>query len=236
MALDDAELAEVKTFVDDITTLLSAEETERGGFTVENLRETATWMMLGEKYYNRMTENLGVTKEGVRETIDKADYKEYETEYLYLPTTYYDEEYTIRDESEEVIESRKAQMQDYYDQVVLGAPFKELAASDEVLVHNTRTFLAVGDGAEENYRTAAVNLKVGEICAPIQTEYGIYLIRMLDDECTKTYEATVDAEYELQRNEAFQAAYEVLLAEYEVTVNEDAWGEILLGATVSILE
>ncbi len=236
MTLDAAEIAETNTFVDDLTTLLSAEETERGGFTVENLRATAEWMMLGEKYYNRMTENLGVTKESVRETINPANYKEYETEYLYLPTTYYDEEYTIQNESEDIIESRKAQMQDYYEQVVAGASFDSLAASDDVLVHKTRTFLAEGDGAEELYKSTAMSLEVGEVCAPIQTEYGVYLIRMLDDECTKTYEATVDAEYELRRNEAFQAAYEVLLAEYEVKVNEDAWGEIMLGATVSISE
>ena len=86
------------------------------------------------------------------------------------------------------------------------------------------------------YKDTAALLENGEICSPIQTEYGIYIIRMVDDQCTKSYEAAVDAEYELKRSEAFQAAYEVLLAEYEVTVNEEAWGEIILGATVSLLE
>ena len=153
-----------------------------------------------------------------------------------MPTTYYDEAYNVCEESAEEIEARKAQMQDYYEQVTEGTTFETLAAADEMLVHNVRTFLAEGDGAEGAYKTAAVKLEEGKVCAPIQTEYGIYVIRMLDDDCTKTYEATVEAEYELQRNEAFQAAYEVLLAEYDVTVNTEAWDDILLGATVSILE
>ena len=192
--------------------------------------------MLGEKYYNMMTENLGITEESVRELINPEDYKEYETEYLYLPTTYYDEEFNVCNESEDVIAARMAQLQDYYEQVTAGATFEELAEAEETLVYKTRTFLEEGDGAEAGYKEAAVKLKVGEVCAPIQTEYGLYIIRMLDDNCTKTYEATVQAEYELKKSEAFQAAYEVLLEEYEVQVNEEAWGDILLGATVSILE
>lgn len=236
MVLTDEEVQENVSFVEDLKEMLSAEETERGGFTEENLLETCGWMMLAEKYYGKMTETLGVTMESVRETINKDDYKEYETEYLYFPTTYYDEEYNICEESEEVIESRKAQMQDYYEQVADGAAFEDLVATDEELVYNVRTFLAEGDDAEAAYKEAAIKLAVGEVCAPVQTEYGVYIIRMLDDECTKTYEETVEAEYEIQCSEAFQAAYEVLLAEYEVTVNTEAWEDIILGATVSILE
>lgn len=236
MTLTEEEQAENESFVEEIKLVLTAEETERGGFTTENLREVCGWMMLAEKYYGKMTENLGVSEEAVRESISKEDYKEYETEYLYLATTYYDENYEICNESEEVMKARKEQMQTYYEKVLTGASFEELASSDEMLIHNTRTFLAKGEGAEAAYIAEAAKLKVGEVCAPVQTEYGVYLVRMLDDECTKSYEAAVEAEYELQRSEAFEAAYEVLLAEYEVTVNEAAWKDIIIGATVSILE
>lgn len=236
MELTAEELAECNSFVEDLKGMISAEETERGGFTEKNLRETCQWMMLAEKYYTKMTEMLGITKESVREKINKEDYKEYETEYLYLATTYYDEEYNVCEESTEVIEARTEQMQEYYEQVKEGASFEALAAENPNLIHNTRTFVDGGDGAEKAYKMAAKKLEVGSVSGLVQTEYGIYLIRMVDDECTKTYEATVEAEYEIQRNEAFQAAYDVLLAEYDVTVNEEAWADIRLGATVSLLE
>ena len=70
----------------------------------------------------------------------------------------------------------------------------------------------------------------------MQTEYGVYLIKMLDDECTKTYEAAVDAAYEVERSNAFAAAYNVLLAEYAVQINEAVWDKVLFGATVSLSE
>lgn len=236
MGLTAEEQAENKALVEELKTLLSAEETERGGFTTENLTETCAWMMLGEKYYNKMTDSLGITKESVRETIHKEDYKEYKTEYLYLSTSYYDEDYNVCQESEDVKLSAMAQMQDCYEQVLEGATFAELAAADDTLMYDTRYFLETGEEAEAQYKAAATVLENGEVCAPIQTEYGVYLIRMVDTACLKTYEETVETQYELQRSKAFEAAYEVLLAEYEVTVNEEAWDDIILGATVSILE
>jgi len=236
MELTEEEQKDCDAFVEEIKEVMSAEEAERGGFTTESLQKVCRFMMLAEKYYTNMTDTLGVTREGVRETINKADYKEYETEYLYLATTYYDEEYNICEESDEIKEERKALMREYYDQVKAGTSFAELAEREETLVHNTRTFLEKGDGAEESYREAAVKLKKGEVTGPVETEYGLYLIRMLDEDCTKSYEAAVEAEYELQRSDAFAAAYEVLLAEYEVNVNDAVWEEVVFGATVSILE
>lgn len=236
IGLTDAEQQENNALVEEMKKLLTAEETERGGFTTENLRETSAWMMLAEKYYKQMTDNLGITKESVRETINKDDYKEYDTEYLYLSTTYYDEEYNVCQESDAVKKEKKASMQEYFEQVEDGVLFEKLAAVDDSLVHNRRTFLVEGEQAEPEYKEAAMKLAEGEVCGPVQTEYGVYLIRMIDDECTKTYEATVEAEYELKCSEAFLAAYEVLKEEYEVQVNEEAWGEVMLGATVSILE
>lgn len=236
MSLTREEMEENNTYVERIKELMSAEEAERGGFTTENLREVCAWMRLAEKYYDRMTEKLGITKESVRETINKAEYKEYETEYLYLANTYYDEEYNICEESKEVKQANFAQMQDYYEQVAQGVTFETLAGMDDALVWNTRTFLEKGDGAETAYAKAAAELAVGEVCAPVETEYGIYLIRMVDDACTQSYEAAVNAEYELQRSEAFEAAYEVLLSAYEVTINEEAWGDIVFGATVNLIE
>lgn len=223
-------------FVEKVKDALTAEETERGGFTTENLRETAAWMMLAEKYYTQITDNLGITKEGIRETVNKEDYKEYETEYLFLSTTYYDEEYNVCQESDEVKKEKKDRMQTYYEQIQDGDLFEKLTAQDDSLVHNRRTFLIDSDQAEPEYMKAAIKLAEGEVCGPVQTEYGVYLIRMIDDECTKTYEATVEAEYELKCSEAFAAAYDVLRQGYEVQVNEEVWGDVLLGATVSILE
>lgn len=236
MSLTEEEIEQNNAFVEQIKEVLTAEETERGGFTTEGLREVCGWMMLAEKYYNKMTDNLDVDKEEVRATINKEEYKEYETQYLYLATAYYDDNFNICQESDDVKAAHMAKMQDYYEQVMEGVTFEVLQNADSSLKVNTRTFLEQGDGAEEAYRQAAKALETGEISAPVQTEYGIYLIRMVDPDCTKSYEAAVDAAYESERQKAFVAAYKVLREQYEIAVNEEVWGDIVFGSTVSLME
>lgn len=236
MTLTVDEMTQNNAYVERIKEALTAEETERGGFTTDGLRSVCAWMMLAEKYYDKMTERLGITKESVRDTVNQEDYKEYETEYLYLATAYYDDKYELQEELPEVKEAYMQQMQAYYEQVLEGKTFEELAQGENAPVYKTRTFLADGTGAEEAYAKAAAGLKTGEVSLPVQTEYGIYLIKMVNENCTETYEAAVDAAYEVERSKAFSAAYEVLLAEYPVQVNDEVWDEVLLGATVSIVE
>lgn len=236
ISLTAEELEQNNAYVEQIKESLTAEETERGGFTTEVLRTVCEWMMVAEKYYDKMTEGLGVTREDISESINREEYKEYETEYIYLATTYYDENYELQQESEEIKAAYAQQMADFYEEVQDGVSFEELAEGEEALMHETRTFLVNGSGAEEAYAEAAARLSVGEISEPVQTEYGIYLIKMVDDHCTRSYEAAVDAAYEAARSEAFDAAYQVLLSKYPVEINEEVWNEVLLGAMVSIAE
>lgn len=236
MGLSAEEQQETVAYVEGLKQMLTAEETERGGFTADSLKKTCSWIKLGEKYYNKITDNLGITRESIQKTINKEDYKEYKTEYLYLSTTYYDDNYNVCQEEDSIKEERMAQMWDYYEQVQNGMSFEALADTDETMMYKVRVFLAEGQQAEQAYMEAAKQLANGQVCGPVQTEYGIYLIRMLDDDCTDTYDAAVTEKYELERSEAFEAAYQALLEDYEVTVHAEVWDEVRMGAMVSLIE
>ena len=70
----------------------------------------------------------------------------------------------------------------------------------------------------------------------LKTEYGIYIIRMVDRDCQVSYEEAVDAAFEVKKSEAMEAAYRVLSEQYPTELNEEAWSEIVIGATVSLRE
>lgn len=236
VTLTAEETKENADYVDRVIAALTAEETERGGFTKENLIETCAWMTLAEKYYDKMTQNLGIDRETVRKSIDPQEYKEYETEYLYLATTYYDEQFEICQMTEAEVAERMERMKECYSLVQEGNSFSEIMECVDLVEQKTRLFREDGSGAEVAYAEAAKKLADGEVCGPIQTEYGIYLIRMVNRNCTKSYEEAVDAAYELERSTAFQKAYEVLLEGYTIEKNEAAWADIIIGEMVNLAE
>ena len=236
LVLSKEDLSGVTETVSNIKEALTAEETERGGFTEENLYETGCFLKLADKYYDKMTENLPVTKESVASELNKEEYEEYKTSYLYYPTTYYSDDFSLCEETEENKQIARERMEELYLLAKQGDSFDVLAEQEKKTTVNTRTFLVNGLGAEDAYRDAAKLLQNGEISMPVQTEYGIYLIRMEDRECSETYDAKVDELFEQKRSEAFAAAYEVLRSEYQIEVNQEAFQDILLGATVSYIE
>lgn len=236
MELTEEEKKENEAYVERVKESMTAEEAERGGFTTEGLQKACAWMMTAEKYYDKMTDNLGITRESVSEGIDPEEYREFETEYLYLPTTYYNEEYQVCEETDEVCAERMERMKLYASLLKKGDTFEELMELDDELQYKKRLFRKDGSGAEEAYVTAAKEMNNGELTGPVKTEYGIYLIRMLDTDCRTSYEEAVDAAYEVKKSEAFDAVYRVLLERYPTEINENAWADIILGATVSLME
>ena len=236
MELTAEEQKENEAYVERVKAEMTSEEAERGGFTTQGLLDACAWMMTAEKYYDRMTENLGITRESAAETINPEDYREYETEYLYLPTTYYDEQYQVCEESEEIIAARLERMKEYAVLLQQGETFAELLERDGELTYKQRLFRENGSGAETAYAEAAKKLKNGELTGPVKTEYGIYIIRMVDRDCQVSYEEAVDAAFEVKKSEAMEAAYRVLSEQYPTELNEEAWSEIVIGATVSLRE
>lgn len=227
------EMQKVRAYVEDLKQTMSAAEAERGGFDKESLTETATRMFLAEKYYENMTQNLGVDKEKVAKSINPEEYREYKTEYLYMPTTYYDENYELCQESEEVKKLCREVMESYKKEIDRGKTFGEIVGEDDSLQQKERKFLENGNGAEVAYAAAAKKLGENEICGPVQTEYGLYLIRMIDKDCKEAYDEAVEAAYESEKRKAFEAAYQVLLESYEIEVKEESWTGIVMGKTVS---
>lgn len=233
LTLTANELQNVKAYVEEMKQNLSASEAERGGFGSESLQKMVTEMFLAEKYYESMTQNLGVDKDKVKKTVNPEEYREYKTEYLYMPTTYYNEKYELCQESEEVKQLCREVMESYKKETERGKTLEEIAAKDDSLQCKERKFLVNGNGAETAYAAAAKKLGENEICGPIQTEYGLYLIRMIDNDCKDAYNEAVETAYEGEKRKAFEAAYRVLLESYEIEVTKENWNGVVMGKTVS---
>ena len=101
-----------------------------------------------------------------------------------------------------------------------------------VPVYLVTGFLESGKTAEEAYKKASAKLEIGEYSVPVQTEYGIYVIKMIDNACMDSYNAAVEEAYETAVKDAFAVWYEETKVEYTITVNDIVWEPIVLGNVV----
>lgn len=236
MELTEEENEDNQTFVNEIFSVISAEELERAGFTRETLLKTVEFMTYAEKYYNTLINSFGITEEEVKKEINQEDYKEYETEYLYLSTSSYDENYQVIERTEEEKAEDYALMQDILAQLKAGSTMIQIKEANEKLTHTTRTFLADTETVDIAYVQAAKELKNGEYSDIVETKYGYYIILMVDENCTDSYLAALDDAYGAKVDVVFNEAFAKIEEDYPQTINEEVWGAIEIGKTIIMVE
>lgn len=234
LELSEEEKAENAKFIDDFLDVASTELLERTGFTEENLTETLEFMGLAEKYYDVLAESFEISDASIDAEIKKDDYKEYSTEYLYLSTSSYDSEYNLVERSEEEKAAYYELMQGYLEQLKQGASMEEIAQQNTALTHTAKVFLADAETVDPSYRQAAAVLDNESYSEVVRTKYGYYIIRMIDNNCTASYEAAREELLQAKEDEAFAKAFEELQALYPQDINEEIWGPLVIGETAVV--
>lgn len=232
LALTDAEIAENRVYVNTVLNSFTEEQLEQNGMTFDAIEATTQMMALAEKYYDYFLNNIDITLEEIKAGINPEDYKEYKTEYWYLATSRYDENYEIEQFTQEEKEEVMRKMQKVQEELLSGKTTDLLQKEYTGLLHETRTFLENGKKAEEAYKKVCAQMEIGEYSELVQTEYGIYVIKMIDNACMDSYNAAVEEAYETAVKDVFAVWYEETKAEYEITVNEMVWEPIVLGNVV----
>lgn len=229
LELSEEEKAENAEFMEELLSSLNAATLERTGFTKELLTETLEMMSLAEKYYAVMAEGFGISEEMVAAEVNREDYKEYSTEYLYLSTSSYDSEYNLIECSEEEKVANYALMQSYLEQIKDGVTMEEIKEQNAALTYTTKVFLADAATVDPDYRRVAATLENGAFSDVVETKYGYYIILMIDNDCTDSYEAALAEAFQIMEDEAFTKAFEELQVTYPQTINEELWEPLVFG-------
>ncbi len=232
--LTPEEEAENEVFVNTVFESLSAKELERAGFTRAKLNETAKLMTLAEKQYNFIVEKFGIDENAVIASVKREDYKEYQTEYLYLPTASYDENYQLIERTDAEKAEDYAYMVGLLGRLKKGETMAELvkAETESKLSNEDRTFLADAEDVDTAYIEATAGLANGEYSEVIETKYGYYIIKMINSDCTDAYMAALDDAYGAKVDELFTAEYAKLEEKYGYIINEEIWESLEFGSII----
>lgn len=232
LKLTDEEQTANQTKVDQMLAALTDEQLKTTGFTKESLLKVNEKVVVGEKYYNKLVDTFDIDDQAIKDTVNKDDYKEYKTEYLFVPTAKYDESYNVVQLSDEEKTTAKNSINAALKEVKAGKEFSEIIKNDETLTTNTRDFVSGDSTTEKPYQDAAAALGKGEFTSsPVQTDYGYYIIKMVDNEATDRYDSAVTDAITKAETDKFTTEFEKIKKDYNITVNDKVWDTIVMGET-----
>ncbi|MFV0343114.1 MAG: peptidylprolyl isomerase [Anaerocolumna sp.] len=237
--LTEEEETTAKTNAESVLSQISEEQLAITGFTTESLTAVQEKLAIGERYYTDLVEGFDIDDQALTDSISKEDNRQYDTEYLVVPTVTYDESYQQVALTEEEIAAAKDVITSALEQAKAGDAFADIAtalSTDDITVSTSTLNFVKDDGsAEESYQEAALALENDEIAdGIIETETALYVIKMVDNNSTETYDAAVEEAIATAENDAFTVKYDEIKAEYTITENADVWDAIVMGETTLV--
>lgn len=219
--LTEEELAESAENAKAIMKDLPKEQLAITGFTEEILKKVQEKLLLGDKYHAKIMEGISIDEDAIAASIKYEDYKQYDTEYLYVPTI---------DEEDLSIEEARTILNEALEEIKGGADFEDIENPD--IMYSELSFV-YGDGTiDSNFQDAAIPLSINEITdTVIEAEDGLYIIKMMSNDSRESHEAAIEEAIFMEEDEKFMEVFDELLKSYTTEVNKPIWDTIIMGKT-----
>lgn len=237
-SLTDEQKETVNTNVNDLlNNTLSKSMAKKNGFTKEYLTDIISKTTLVNTYRLDIIDSLDVDDDEIKAGINKDEYKRHDIEYLFISTKIADEqgEYTdmTQEEKAEALNKIKAIEND----AATTEDWSTLIPEDEDELVYYESYYLESDTSkfDAGLTSMMAELDNGEISDIYEAANGYYIVRMINNNSTKSYDEAVLQAISTAETEAYQKYYtETVMPKYKYDVKEKAvkrlnMGQITLG-------
>lgn len=231
-SLTDEEIATIKENSTAVIEQMSKEQLALTGFTEEAIIEIQKKWAITDKYYEDLIDSFDIDDEAIKKGIDKEQYKEYSTEYIMVPTATADEEGNLTPVSADEKKAAKEKIKAIYDKVKKSKNLEDGITDGDSDVNYTDLSFLPNDENETTNKTfmeEAMKLANGEISGIVETEEGYYIIKMIDNNATTSYDEAVKTAIEEAEGARFDEEFEKIKEGYDIKINDEVWDKVVMG-------
>lgn len=232
--LTEEELKECDTMTESFMSAITEEQLKLTGLNKELVRKIAEKLSLSMKYMDDTIQKFDIDDEGIKAGIKKEDYRQYNTEYLYVSTSKTDEAGNQIDPTAAEKKESKAKLAAVLDKAKAGEEFAKIVEADTSISTQPSNFVAGKNSVDPEYEKAALTLENNKLSKIVETSDGYYIIKMLDNNSEEAYNTACTEAITAEEQKQFTAKYEELLKNYKVEVNQKEWDPIVMGKTTIV--
>ena len=188
--------------------------------------------LLAGRMYSVCLDGVTIDEEAVYASVSASDYIQYDVEYLFRSFDDFDENGRQQPLSEE----KRSAIESIYQSAAAYSSLEEAAiqnASYDILYGQT-AFLSSDTSVDSRLIEAAHSLETGMLSEVIETDLGLFLIRLLDNTDASAYEKAVEEKLFSAKEEAFLDEKTELIRKCEYEINVSVWRALTPGANENI--
>lgn len=216
---------------------LSEKMLKENGFTGDYLTEALTKTTLAKRYKQDVIDAQDIDDEAIKSQFKLEDYRQYDIEYLFISTQTQDTAGKSIAMNEEEKKAAYDKLKAQYDKAKATEDWSTLVPEgEEQLKYQKTNFLESDTFFEDEFEAMMIGMENNEISDIYETADGYYLVRMINNNSTETFDRTVEESITKAEEEAFQAVYnEDILPKYDYKTNVSAIRSLRMG-TITLID
>jgi len=211
---------------------LSEKLIKKNGFTSEYLTEIFTKIKLADRYKQDVIDLLPIDEEAIKAEYDYEEYRQYDIEYLFISTEKTNEEASSTEPmSDEEKKAAYDKIADMREKALNTEDWSTLVPEEETKLQYLKTnFTSKDTYFPDDFKESVKAMENGEISDILETEDGYYVVRMINNNSSETYDNTVEKAIKDAEEEAFSKQYtENILPKYDYKLHERAIKNLRMG-------
>ncbi len=228
---------EEKTTIDTNVTAMMETMTKgtiaNGNFTKDSLIESLGKTTLVSRYRQDKIDALDIDDAGITADISRDEYRQYDIEYLFTSKKTTDAEGKSIDMTDDEKAAALTTLNTYYEKAKSTEDWSTLLPEEEkVVTYRTDNFIESDTTFDDDFEKQIMAMENGAISEVHETDTGYYVVRMINNNSSESYDTAVEAAITNAENEGFDTLYEEILAKHEYKINDSALKSLNMGSTI----
>lgn len=230
-SLTDEEKTQMEENANNLLTNLTEGTIRKGHFTKDSLAKVLGKTALVERYRKDKIEALDIDDAGITADVSREEYRQYDIQYLFASKKTTDAEGKSIDKTEDEKAAAKDAITSYYEKAKTTEDWSKLLPEDEKLVSYTAdNFIKSDTTFDDTFEAKIMAMANGDILDIYETENGYYVVKMINNDSSESYDKAVKDAITAAENEGFDKVYDEILAKHKYKVNQAALKPLSMGS------
>lgn len=230
--ITDEDRTNAETNLSQMKENLSSQMLRENGFSDSYLKKVLQKVEVVSRFQQDKIDSFDIDDEAIKAGIDYEDYHQYEIGVFKAEKTK-----KAEDSEEEAKPLPEEELKAAYDKL---AALKDTVASseelDKVLAEDEETITYTSEKIQADNTTYGkknvkkiIKMDNGDVLDIFETEEAYYLVKMINNKATESYDNAVDSAISTEENTKFEEYFEDLKKEYTIKENKEEWDALDFG-------
>lgn len=235
--ITDEDRTNAQTNLSQMKENLSSQMLRENGFSDSYLKKVLQKVEVVSRFQQDKIDSFDIDDEAIKAGIDYEDYHQYEIGVFKAEKTKAAEDSGEENSESEAEPLSEEELKAVYDKL---AALKDTVASseelDKVLAEDEKTITYASQTIQADNTTYGkknvkkiIKMNNGDVLDIFETDDAYYLVKMINNKATESYDSAVDSAISTEENTKFEEYFEELKKEYTIKENEEEWDALDFG-------